>query len=100
MFRAVCGLVNVHVKNGVLLLLQTWESYIGNIWNAQNGLQRQCYGENRVDWFPWFKCVETSAKIVIIQVVPPQVSQTEMWRKFTKLSMKIDKFPFQKSSAG
>jgi hypothetical protein len=45
--RAVCGLVTVNVKNRVLLLLQTWESYIGNIWNAQNRLRRWCYGENR-----------------------------------------------------
>jgi hypothetical protein len=46
-FRAVCGLVTINVKNRVLLLLQTWESYIGNIQNAQNRLQRWCYGENR-----------------------------------------------------
>jgi len=36
------------------------------------------WGEQRFDRFPWFKCVKTSVKIVIIQVVPPQVSQTEM----------------------
>jgi hypothetical protein len=46
-FRTVCSLVTVNVKNRVLFLLQTLESYIGNIWNAQNRLQRWCYGENR-----------------------------------------------------
>jgi len=87
MFWPVHGLVTVNVKNRVLLLLKTWESYIGNIRNAQNGLQRQCYGENR-DLIGFLGSYVR--KIVIIQVVPPQVSQTEIWRKFTKLWTKID----------
>jgi hypothetical protein len=39
-------------------------------------------------------------KIVSIQVIPPQVTETKMWRKFTISPIKTDEIPFWRSLAG
>jgi hypothetical protein len=43
---------------------------------------------------------ETSAKIVRVQVEPPQAAQMKTWRKFAKSSTKTHIVQFQRSLAG
>jgi hypothetical protein len=46
------------------------------------------------DWFYRFKHEKLQLKIVSIQVIPPQVAQMKMWKKFAKPSVKTEEVPF------
>jgi len=52
-----------------------------------------CREHGLLSGFSWFICAESSLEGCEHEVIPPEVTQMKMWRKFAKLCM-INAVPF------